>query len=61
MVTPAYDRVGTVYSDVRRADPRIEAAICRHLGKARSVLDVGAGTGSYELLDREVSRSGPPK
>lgn len=61
MVTPACDRVGTDYSDVRRADPRIEAAICQHFGTAQSVLDVGAGTGSYELLDREVSRSSPPK
>jgi SAM-dependent methyltransferase len=54
MVTPAYDRMGIDYSDVRRADPRIEAAIWRHLGEARSVLNVCAGTGSYEPRDREV-------
>lgn len=54
MVPPAYDRMGIDYSDVRRADPRIETAIWRRLGDARSVLNVGAGTGSYEPRDREV-------
>jgi SAM-dependent methyltransferase len=54
MVTPAYDLMGIDYSDVRRADPRIEAAIWRYLDEARSVLNVGAGAGSYEPRDREV-------
>jgi SAM-dependent methyltransferase len=51
---PAYNRMGRGYSDVRRADPRFEAAIWSALGEARSVLNVGAGTGSYEPPDREV-------
>jgi len=51
---PAYDRMGVSYSDVRRADPRLETAIWRALGDARSVLNIGAGTGSYEPSDREV-------
>jgi SAM-dependent methyltransferase len=51
---PAYDRLGISYSDIRRADPRFEAAIWKALGDARSVLNIGAGTGSYEPTDREV-------
>jgi SAM-dependent methyltransferase len=50
----AYDRIGLNYSDVRQADPRLAAAIDRTLGKARSIINVGAGTGSYEPTDREV-------
>jgi len=51
---PFYDRIGGGYSTTRRADPRIEARIHRALGDARTVVNVGAGTGSYEPLDREV-------
>jgi SAM-dependent methyltransferase len=51
---PAYDQIGVNYSDFRRADPRIEARVWTALGDARSVVNVGAGTGSYEPPDREV-------
>jgi SAM-dependent methyltransferase len=51
---PPYDRMGIDYSEVRRADPRLEAAIWAALGDARSVLNIGAGTGSYEPRDRQV-------
>jgi SAM-dependent methyltransferase len=51
---PAYDRMGRGYSEVRRPDPRFAAAIWAALGDARSVLNVGAGAGSYEPVDREV-------
>jgi SAM-dependent methyltransferase len=54
MKAPAYDRMGRGYGDVRRADPRFEAAIWAALGEARIVLNVGAGAGSYEPPDREV-------
>lgn len=54
MSAPAYDRIGIGYSDVRRADPRIETAIREALGDARTVLNIGAGAGSYEPTDREV-------
>jgi len=54
MTAPAYDRMGIDYSEVRRPDPRIEAAIWAALGDAKSVLNVGAGAGSYEPPDREV-------
>jgi SAM-dependent methyltransferase len=43
-----YDRIGVTYAETRRPDPRIEAAIRRALGGARSVVNVGAGAGSYE-------------
>jgi SAM-dependent methyltransferase len=51
---PAYDCIGVRYSEIRRADRRLEAAIWTALGDARSVLNVGAGAGSYEPRDREV-------
>ncbi|MGH2973281.1 MAG: class I SAM-dependent methyltransferase [Solirubrobacterales bacterium] len=54
MKAPAYDRMGLNYSEVRRADPRFATAIWDALGDARSVLNIGAGTGSYEPPDREV-------
>lgn len=54
MSSPAYNRIGLNYSAFRRPDPRIEAAIWGALGDARSVVNVGAGTGSYEPNDREV-------
>jgi SAM-dependent methyltransferase len=49
-----YDRLGQGYSRVRQADPRIAAQIDAALGDARTVLNVGAGTGSYEPRDRHV-------
>lgn len=49
-----YDRIGRQYSTTRRADPRIAEAIVAALGDARTVVNVGAGTGSYEPDDRLV-------
>lgn len=54
MTVPTYYRLGRNYSDYRRAEPRIAAAIWEALGDARSVVNVGAGSGSYEPTDREV-------
>lgn len=54
MSTPAYNRMGVNYSDFRRPEPRIEAAVLAALGDAESVVNVGAGSGSYEPRDREV-------
>src|SRR5215470_17553750 len=53
-MTALYDSIGTDYARYRRPDPRIAAAILRALGESRSVVNVGAGTGSYEPRDREV-------
>jgi SAM-dependent methyltransferase len=49
-----YDRIGRTYATTRATDPRIAAAIWNALGDARTVLNVGAGTGHYEPSDREV-------
>lgn len=46
--SPAYDRIGQSYAEHRRPDPRWAAAIHRALGGAPTVVNVGAGTGSYE-------------
>jgi SAM-dependent methyltransferase len=49
-----YERHGRTYARHRRADPRIAARVHAALGEARTVLNVGAGTGSYEPTDRWV-------
>lgn len=49
-----YGRIGGTYADYRRPDPSIAAAIAAVLGDADSVLNVGAGAGSYEPTDRQV-------
>ncbi|MEV7914298.1 MerR family transcriptional regulator [Streptomyces griseus] len=51
-----YDAIGGAYTATRRTDPRIAARIWDALGDARTVLNVGAGTGSYEPADRRVAR-----
>src|SRR3981081_1561479 len=43
-----YDTIGATYTVTRRTEPRIAARIWAALGDARTVLNVGAGTGSYE-------------
>src|SRR5689334_13148550 len=53
-MTQLYDRIGATYPATRTTDPRIAARIWDALGDARTVLNVGAGTGSYEPPDREV-------
>ena len=50
----AYDRIGRLYRRHRRPDPRIASRIDRALGDARTVVNVGAGTGSYEPGDRRL-------
>jgi len=49
-----YDVIGGAYTATRRTDPRIAARIWEALGDARTVLNVGAGTGSYEPPGRDV-------
>ncbi len=50
----AYDHIGSGYSEVRQPEPRIAARIEAALGDARTVLNVGAGAGSYEPANREM-------
>ena len=57
-----YDAIGVGYARRRQPDPRIAAQIHGHLGPARdrpSVLNVGAGAGSYEPTDRRVTAVEP--
>jgi SAM-dependent methyltransferase len=49
-----YDVIGAGYRRTRRPDPRIQQAIEAALDDAGRVVNVGAGTGSYEPSDREV-------
>jgi SAM-dependent methyltransferase len=54
-----YDSIGINYSALRKPDPRIAASIATALGTAETVLNVGAGTGSYEPTDRQVTAIEP--
>lgn len=49
-----YNRIGHGYAVHRRPDPRVAARIWTALGDAQTVLNVGAGAGSYEPADRDV-------
>src|SRR5690348_16724898 len=52
--TPRYERIGLGYAQTRREDPRLAERIHRALGDARTVVNVGAGAGSYEPRERHV-------
>src|SRR5437763_17221170 len=51
---PLYESIGVDYTSVRRPDPRIERQIHDRLAGATPVVNLGAGTGSYEPADRAV-------
>jgi len=54
-----YDTIGATYTATRRTEPRIAAQVWAALGDARTVLNVGAGTGSYEPPGRDVTAVEP--
>jgi hypothetical protein len=54
-----YGLVGTSYARFRQPEPRVAALIAQALGDARTVLNVGAGVGSYEPTDRVVTAVEP--
>src|SRR6476646_1486045 len=54
-----YDTIGATYTVTRRTEPRIAAQIWAALGDSCTVLNVGAGTGSYEPPDRNVTAVEP--
>jgi ubiquinone/menaquinone biosynthesis C-methylase UbiE len=58
-MAPHYDTIGLNYAELRKPDRRIVRVIEEALGSARSVLNVGAGTGSYESIGREVTAVEP--
>lgn len=54
-----YDLIGMNYAELRKPDQRIARIIESALGSALTVLNVGAGTGSYEPADRSVTAVEP--
>jgi hypothetical protein len=54
-----YGMIGTGYTSYRQPDPVIAGFIDRALGAAQTVLNVGAGAGSYEPVDRQVTAVEP--
>ena len=56
-----YDIIGRNYAELRRPDGRIARIIESALGSAQTVLNVGAGTGSYEPADRAVTAVEPSR
>ena len=54
-----YGEIGRTYAHYRQPDPSIAAQIHAALGDARRVLNVGAGAGSYEPVDRDVTAVEP--
>jgi len=54
-----YVSIGINYTELRISDPRIARLIENALGPARNVLNVGAGTDSYEPKDRHVTAIEP--
>ncbi|HOY29051.1 MAG TPA: class I SAM-dependent methyltransferase [Flavobacteriales bacterium] len=54
-----YDTIGIDYAELRKPDQRIAAMIHAALGPAHTVLNVGAGAGSYEPADRVVTAVEP--
>ena len=55
----SYDEIGRTYARTRTTDPRMAAPIWAALGDARTVVNVGAGTGNYEPPGREVTAVEP--
>ena len=56
-----YDLIGVNYSDLRKPDDRIAKAILNALGPCETIINVGAGTGSYEPHDRVVTAVEPSR
>ncbi len=54
MTAQRYDTIGHGYTSFRRPDPRIAAQIWSAIGDAARIVNVGAGTGSYEDANRNV-------
>lgn len=53
-LSDTYDAIGRSYSTRRRSDPRLATRIAALIGRDGTVLNVGAGTGSYEPIHSRV-------
>jgi SAM-dependent methyltransferase len=58
-MAPLYDRIGVGYARKRQPDPRIAARIEAALGDAQTIVNVGAGAGSYEPVGRRITAVEP--
>jgi SAM-dependent methyltransferase len=54
MSAARYDDIGYDYATTRREDPRLRDRVLAALGDSETIVNVGAGTGSYEPRDRYV-------
>jgi len=54
-----YGKIGPGYTNYRQPEPRIAEQILAALGNAKSILNIGAGAGSYEPTDRQVTAVEP--
>lgn len=54
-----YGEIGSTYARYRQPEPIIAAQILSALGSAGTILNVGAGSGSYEPTDRDVTAVEP--
>jgi SAM-dependent methyltransferase len=59
MTSANYGIVGQHYSSLRRPDPRIAEVIHAELDSAESIVNIGAGTGSYEPFDKQIAAVEP--
>ena len=58
-MTALYDSIGLNYANLRQPDPRIARRIEAALGDAETILNVGAGAGSYEPAGRKITAVEP--
>jgi SAM-dependent methyltransferase len=58
-VSAKYDIIGINYAELRKPDHRIAKVITEALGSAQTILNVGAGAGSYEPADRTITAVDP--
>lgn len=56
-----YDKHGQKYTSYRQTDPRISKFVLNAIGSAKTILNIGAGAGSYEPEDRYVIAVEPSK
>ena len=59
IMTRLYDKIGLNYADLRKPDCRIAEQIRAALAGAKCILNIGAGAGSYEPVDFEVTALEP--
>jgi hypothetical protein len=59
VATALYDSIGKHYRTYRLPDNRIAAVVSRELTDAHKIVNIGAGVGSYEPHDKEVTAVEP--